>query len=105
MLTAFSSAYRHPNPGGRGPRTDAASAEEKKKVTLKTGGDPDAYTDGWNEYFAWYPYLFLSHSKPERHLSAIGRIDPKMLASDAPPELKALVEHVKNALGLVDPAP
>lgn len=104
MLTAFPQAYRHPNPGGRGPKTDADSVQEKKRVTLKTGGDPDIFEDTYNDEFAWYPYLFLSHSKPERHLSALGRITSTRLARNAPPEIKALIEHVKMALGIQDEA-
>lgn len=100
MLEAFPAAYQLPNPGGRGPRTDATSAAEKKRVTLKTGGKPDLFEDSYNELFSWYPYLFLSHSKPERHLSALGRISPADLASNAPAEIKALIQHVKKALGL-----
>lgn len=100
MLVAFQDAYRHPNPGGQGPRTTPASIQEKKRVTLKTGGKPDLYDDDYNDDFAWYPYLFLSHSKPERHLSALGRIATADLAANAPPELKALIDYVKDALAL-----
>lgn len=99
MLTAFTQAYRHPNPGGRGPRIDEASVQEKKRVTLKTGGKPDLFDNSFDEDFAWYPYLFLSHSKPEQHLSALGRIDSAQLAHNVPPEIKALIEHVKSRLG------
>lgn len=99
MLEAFPEAYRHPNPGGRGPRTTPESIAEKKRVTLKTGGIPALYDESYDEVFSWYPYLFLDHSKPERHLSALGRIDLEDLAEHAPPELKALIAHLKKALG------
>ena len=102
MLSAFPEAYRHPNPGGRGPRGDAESIQQKKIVTLKTGGDPDLYGDSFDDDFKWYPYLFLNRSKPETHLSALSRIGETNLRDNAPPELKALVEHVKEALAVAD---
>ena len=99
MLAAFPAAYQHPNPGGQGPRTTAKAIAEKKKVVLKTNGSPNIY-DGefWNDSFAWYPYLFLSRSKPETHLAALSRITSRRLARGAPPELRALIDHVKNNL-------
>lgn len=102
MLTAFPEAYQHPNPGGRGPRGSADAIREKKAVTLKTGGNPDLYDDDHDDQFKWYPYLFLNRSKPETHIAALARIDQDDLAEDAPAELKALVEYVKEALGFGD---
>ena len=98
MLEAFPAAYQHPNPGGRGPRTTAKAIAEKKKVVLKTNGNPDIYDDQWNDSFAWYPYLFLSRSKPETHLAALSRITRRNLAHSAPPELRALIDHVRDVL-------
>ena len=98
MLVAFPAAYFYPNPGGRGPRASRNAIADKKSVTLKTGGDPDIYDESWDELFTWYPYLFLSRSKPETHLAALNRIDIDELETDAPPELKALIEHVRDAL-------
>lgn len=46
--------------------------------------------------------VFLSRRKPETHIAALARIEPDELAKDAPAELKALIEHVKEALGLED---
>ena len=99
MLEAFPAAYQHPNPGGRGPRTTAEAIVEKKRVVLKTNGTPDIY-DGeqWDDSFAWYPYLFLSRSKPETHLAALSRIARRNLARRAPPELRALIDHVRDVL-------
>ena len=102
MLHAFPAAYRHPNPGSRGPRGDANAIRDKKSTTLKTGGDPDVYDDDYDDVFKWYPYLFLSRSKPETHIAALARIDEDELAENAPTELKALVEYVKQALRLED---
>jgi putative ATP-dependent endonuclease of OLD family len=99
MLRRFNE-YEITNPGGRGPRRSEEAIEEKKAVTLKTGGNPDLYDDEYDDEFVWYPYLFLNRSKPETHLAALSAIEEEDLADDAPPELKALIERVKNALGL-----
>jgi putative ATP-dependent endonuclease of the OLD family len=99
MLRRFEE-YEIINPGGRGPRRSEKAIEEKKGVTLKTGGNPDVYDDEYDEEFVWYPYLFLNRSKPETHLAALSAIDDEELARNAPPELKALIERVKETLGL-----
>ena len=99
MLVAFPAAYQHPNPGGRGPRTTNEAIADKKKVVLKTNGKHGIYKDDcWDEFFAWYPYLFLSRSKPETHVAALNRIEKDDLAANAPPELRALIDHVKEVL-------
>lgn len=102
MLRAFPEAYKDSNPGGRGPRSGADIIRDKKAVALKTGGDPDLYDDDYDNEFKWYPYLFLSRSKPETHVAALSRIPQDGLAEDAPAEIKALIEHVKEQLGLTD---
>lgn len=102
MLNAFPGAYQHPNPGGRGPRGDANAIRDKKAVTLKTGGDPELYGDAYHDEFKWYPYLFLGRSKPETHIAALARIEDGDLAKNAPPELKALIEHLQEVIGLKD---
>lgn len=100
MLSAFPKAYQHPNPGGRGPRDSADAIREKKERTLKTGGTPDLYGDEYNEKFKWYPYLFLQRSKPETHISALARAQQEdSFASNAPPELRALIHYLKEKLG------
>ena len=99
MLRAFPEAYHHPNPGGQGPRTTPDAIAEKKKVVLKTNGNPDLYIENkWDEIFAWYPYLFLSRSKPETHLAALSRITDENLVRDAPPRLSFLIDHVRKVL-------
>lgn len=102
MISAFPEAYQHPNPGGRGPRTSAQAIREKKAVTLKTGGDPNLYDENYDDEFTWYPYLFLDRSKPETHIAALARMEEDELAQDAPPELIALIEYLKDTLGLPD---
>jgi putative ATP-dependent endonuclease of the OLD family len=81
MLIAFSKAYQGPVAGGRGPRQSEDAIREKKAVTLKTGGDPDLYGADYDKAFIWYPYLFLSRSKPETHLAALSQIDTENLRS------------------------
>ncbi len=100
MLHVFPDAYQIPNPGGRGPKGSAKDIAAKKNATLKTGGDPSLYTDRSDDTFKWYPYLFLSSSKPETHLAALSRIPGDELVKSAPPELKALIEHVMQKLNL-----
>jgi predicted ATPase len=102
MLSAFPAAYQHANPGGRGPRGGADTIRDKKAVTLKTGGEPDLYDGQYDNAFKWYPYLFLSRSKPETHIAAITRIEGEDLAEEAPAELQALIARVKEALDLED---
>jgi hypothetical protein len=102
MLRAFPDAYQQPKPGGQGPRGDANAIREKKLVTLKTGGSPELYEDSYVDEFKWYPYLFLNRSKPETHIAALSLIEEEGLAENTPPELEALIEHVRNALGLED---
>ena len=102
MLSALPGAYRRPVPGGRGPRSDSEAIRDKKAVTLKTGGYPELYGADYDDEFTWYPYLFLSRSKPDTHIAALSRIADDDLADSAPPELKALIEYLKEALGLED---
>ena len=98
MLSAFPEAYQRPHPRGHGPRGGEEAIRNKKAVTLKTDGNPDLYDADYDDEFKWYPYLFLNRSKPETHLSALSRIEDQTLVDDAPPELKALIEHVRDAL-------
>jgi hypothetical protein len=101
MLRAFSTSYQHPNPGGHGPRGGASAIREKKSVTLKTGGKPELYGSLYDEEFKWYPYLFLSRSKPETHVAALARIgDDRLMVENAPQGLKDLINHLKEVLGL-----
>ncbi len=100
MLAAFPEAYQHPHPGGMGPLGGANNVQEKKRVTLKTGGDPELYDEDWDDSFKWYPYLFLNRSKPETHLSALNRISNENLRRGSPPELKALIERVNQVLAI-----
>ncbi len=100
MLNAFPDAYQKLKPGGSGPHDGVDAICKKKAVTLKKGGNSELYDDNYNNEFKWYPYLFLNRSKPESHIAALARIKDDDLAKKMPAELRALIEHVKNALAL-----
>jgi hypothetical protein len=87
----------HENDGGQGPSGKAEAIEKRKKTTLKKTGHPDYYDDSWDPFFRWYPYLFLSKSKPAAHLTAMNRLKKKELKS-APEELDALLKRVQEKL-------
>jgi len=89
-----------PNPGGRGPMGSAEAIQARKSTTLKTGGKPALYTHHYDDSFKWYPYLFLSSSKPETHLAAFSRISDGDIARSAPREIRKLIEYVKQKLDL-----
>ena len=99
MLLEFQAAYAHPNPGGTGPSKKAESIEKAKKTSLKKKGFPTHYDESWDKYFQWYPYLFLSKSKPAAHLSALNRLKKKELKTSAPYELDLLLDAIENELG------
>ena len=98
MLCKFGRAYMQATLGGHGPSMDPASINERKKSTLKKAGHPEYYGAGWDKFFIWYPYLFLSKSKPAAHITAINRIKMKDLKSP-PVELGALLDRVEEHLG------
>lgn len=97
MLCKFGRAYMHVNPGGKGPSDAKRAVAKRKKTTLKKSGHTEYYNEGWNELFRWYPYLFLSKSKPTTHLTAMNRISRKRLKSP-PAELGALLNRIKRLL-------
>lgn len=98
MLLAFSDAYCIPHLGGRGPRMDVKAITEKKLVSLKTGGEPSLYGKHYDNAFGWYPYLFLSRSKPETHITALSRIDDQVFAEKAPEALKDLISIISKEI-------
>ena len=65
---------------------------------MKKKGNPNLYTNKWNEDFVWYPYLFLQKSKPETHIAALARLNKTELADGAPEELDALLSFVEESL-------
>lgn len=98
MLCVFSNGYMHAKPGGQGPSSKLAAIQKRKKTTLKKAGHPDYYDAGWDKFFRWYPYLFLSKSKPVAHLTALKRLKRKDLKSP-PEELAALLDQIEQHLG------
>lgn len=100
MLMAFQKAYQVSRPGGAGPTQGADALEKQKAATLKTDGAPQHYNSDFDELFRWYPYLFLQKSKPDAHITALARIAPTELATDAPPEIVSLIDHIVDELGL-----
>ena len=88
----------HANPGGHGPSDTKEIVAKRKKTTLKKTGHPEYYDESWDDLFRWYPYLFLSKSKPAAHLTAMNRIKRKDLKSP-PAELGALLKRIKRYLG------
>lgn len=100
MLKAFPDVYQHPTPGGVGPGMSDGALAKAKKATLKKNGDATLYGNAYDDEFRWYPYLFLSRSKPETHIAALARIADTDLVEHAPAPLKALIAHVKDSVGL-----
>ncbi|MYI69141.1 MAG: AAA family ATPase [Boseongicola sp. SB0673_bin_14] len=98
MLCAFSEAYMHANLGGTGPSGAKKAVEKRKRTTLKKAGNPDFYGESWDRLFRWYPYLFLSKSKPAAHLAALNRLKRKELKSP-PEELDAMLDRIEQLLG------
>jgi putative ATP-dependent endonuclease of OLD family len=99
MLIAFPDEYQVLEPGMDGP----SSRGDALKTVLKDG-DPDLYdADGWEDRFRWYRYLFLGRGKPTTHVRVLSQLDDEKLAEDAPEELRALLTHVADAIGLGPP--
>lgn len=97
MLCVFSEAYMHATSGGHGPSAEPTAIQKRKKTTLKKSGHPEYYDAGWDKFFRWYPYLFLSKSKPVAHLTALNRLKRKDLNSP-PEELDALLDQIEQHL-------
>lgn len=77
----------------KGPKADGDATE----AVLGEEGDA-AYYDGddWEDSFRWYRYLFLGRGKPTTHLRILTSIDAKRLSADAPEELIALLDLIKE---------
>ena len=98
MLFNFPAAYTALEPGERGPdrKSDPTTA-----VIGDEGTDPDFWAEPERlELLRWYRYLFLSRSKPSTHLLALARITDTELAASAPKVLTALVQQVRDGIGL-----
>ncbi len=98
MLDRFPTAYTGLESGERGPRQDS-------DPTAAVIGDAGTRPEFWSEdarlgQLRWYRYLFLTRSKPATHLRALGRITDAELAEKAPEVIGALVEHIRDRIGL-----
>lgn len=104
MLMKFPLAYTHLDEGARGPQgSDATKAVIGKELTGEAAKfwvptDPKKLTS-CQFYLGWYRYLFLSRSKPSTHLVVLSRISDAEL-KDAPEELIALTEFIRDKAGL-----
>nr|WP_153444988.1 AAA family ATPase [Sinorhizobium meliloti] len=101
MLQLFAQDYQIVRSGGRGPRRGRQHLERKRAITLKTDGNPQLYEDFGDDFdasFIWYPYLFLSSSKPESHIMALSTVDAARLRRDAPSELRSLLNKVARTI-------
>lgn len=98
MLFKFPAAYTALERGERGP-------DRKSDPTAAVIGDEGTDSDFWAEperleLLRWYRYLFLSRSKPSTHLRALARITDTELAANAPKVLTALVQYIRDGIGL-----
>lgn len=89
MLAQFKTYYRE---------TKTATTPEKvyKKMFGREVVD-DNYSDHF-EHLPRYRALFINGSKPVEHLTALSNMTSESLSQYAPPELKNLVEYVKQRI-------
>lgn len=99
MLMAFRASYGTLETDMRGPQDGDARAS-----VLGDEGRPSLYGADHDEPLRWYRYLFLGRSKPSTHIRILSRMDPNILRTGIPEELKALLDFVSKAVG-VKPAP
>jgi hypothetical protein len=100
MLRAFPTAYQTRQEGMQGP----SMRGEPALSVLGNDGNPAPYNATWDEYFRWYRYLFLGRGKPTTHIRVLSQIPVSNLRTQAPQELRALLEHVGQALDMM-PSP
>lgn len=97
MLCHFDE-YKTLPKGTTGPANSTpAVIKSRKQQTLKAHGNLLRYDTNWDEAFRWYPYLFLSKSKPVSHLRALTRIPPDKLRAP-PPTLGVLLDKIVQEL-------
>ncbi|MBJ7402111.1 MAG: hypothetical protein JHD07_01910 [Bradyrhizobium sp.] len=96
LLTAFFAAYQQLEPGMRGPR-----AGEPRPAVLGDEGLPALYDAQYDALLLWYRYLFLGRGKPSTHVRVLARLDMQTLKAGIPEELRALLNHVIAAIGVV----
>lgn len=92
MLTHFPEEYRQLEEGMNGPQGTGNS----KPATLGDDGIPNLYPKESDDDFMWYRYLFLGRGKPSTHLRVLSKLTDEKLRTSSPPELRALVNAVKQ---------
>lgn len=98
MLSRFTTAYTTLESRERGPDS---TSDPTAAVIGEEGTDPAFWaTPAQLELLRWYRYLFLSRSKPSTHLRALGHLTDGELAANAPEVLTALIERIKDQVGL-----
>jgi hypothetical protein len=97
MLTCYPTAYTKREKGELGPRKiDALTT-----VIGEGGTDEEFWQEPHRaERLRWYRYLFVTHSKPSSHLRALSRLTDEQLRDGAPRVLTALIEHIREQVGL-----
>jgi hypothetical protein len=95
MLVAFPAAYTALEPGWTGP----IAGNDPRRAVLGEDGNINLYADaGVQDHLRWYRYLFLGRGKPSTHVRVLSKLDAAALASDAPEELRALLDTVVAAI-------
>ena len=94
MLLGFAGEYRQLEAGMAGPSQQG----DAKTAVLGPDGDPAVYGPDDDDDLRWYRYLFLGRGKPSTHVRVLGKITDLDLALAAPPELIALIEHIRREI-------
>jgi len=98
LLVRFKSAYtEHLDKGLLGP---SSKGDPRDAVLGEQGVRPDVAhwdSDEAEEILRWYRYLFLTHSKPSTHLSALSHVDPADLTV-LPARLERLLDRIGEAV-------
>lgn len=94
MLMAFRHAYQVLEPGQRGPSRQG----DPRTAVLGDDGHPALYGADQDEALRWYRYLFLGRSKPSTHVRVLSTLPHAQLASDAPEELRSLLDLISQRL-------
>jgi putative ATP-dependent endonuclease of the OLD family len=105
MLSCFPDAYKAIALAKRGPNIPSVESpeymdflEKAAKTVLGNKFDLTAYPDELPQLLPWYRYLFLTKSKPSTHLQALCKITDEELATNAPSELRDLLEYADSKL-------
>jgi len=93
MLRAFRSAYQRLESDMSGPSARGGARE----AVLGENGNPTLpiYDPSYDDDFRWYRYLFLGRGKPSTHVRSLGYLTDAEIASDAPTELKRLLNRAE----------